>query len=53
MDKIKMCPNCGNNNNGDRAKKCTKCKKITCSKCSFTGCTCGSMSTEQTYVISR
>lgn len=46
-----MCPNCGNTKKGDTAKKCSKCKKITCVKCKFTGCTCGSMSSEKRYII--
>ena len=46
-----MCPNCGNNHTGDRASRCSKCKKITCNKCSFTGCSCGSFSVDKHYVI--
>jgi len=53
MDKIPMCPNCGNTRSGDRAKKCSRCGKITCNKCSFTGCTCGSMSVHKTYIIGK
>jgi predicted RNA-binding Zn-ribbon protein involved in translation (DUF1610 family) len=51
METIPMCPNCGNTHKGDRAKKCTQCKKITCSKCSFSGCSCGSQSITKLYVI--
>ena len=48
-----MCPSCGNTKSNDRAKKCSKCAKITCSKCSFTGCTCGSMSVSESYTIGK
>lgn len=44
METIPMCSNCGNTKKGQSAKKCAACGKITCQKCSFTGCTCGSMS---------
>lgn len=50
-EKIAMCPNCGNNHKGDTAKKCAKCKKVTCQKCSFTGCSCGSTSYEKRLII--
>lgn len=52
MEKISMCPSCGNSKKGDRAKRCSKCKTITCSKCSFTGCKCGHMGVDRHYVIS-
>ncbi len=48
-----MCTNCGNSKNGDRAKRCSRCKKITCNKCSFTGCTCGSTSYDKQLVIGK
>lgn len=51
MSKIVMCPSCGNSKKGDRAKKCSQCNKITCNKCSFTGCTCGSFSSNAHYTI--
>lgn len=44
MADIPMCTNCGNTKKGDSAKKCAKCGKITCQKCSFSKCTCGSSS---------
>jgi hypothetical protein len=53
MDKIPMCPNCGNTHTGDRAKQCAKCSKVTCQKCSFTGCTCGSTSYKKQLVIGK
>jgi hypothetical protein len=54
MDKIPMCPTCGNTHQGDSAKRCSYCKKVTCQKCSFTGCKfCGSMSTDNRYIIGK
>ncbi len=52
MEKISMCPSCGNSKKGDRAKRCSKCKSITCNKCSFTGCKCGHLSYDRHYIIS-
>ena len=46
-----MCPSCGNTKKRDRAKRCSKCGKITCKKCSFTGCTCGCNSSNKQYII--
>lgn len=46
-----MCPNCGNTHKGDSAKKCSQCNKVTCQKCSFTGCVCGSKSYKEHYKI--
>jgi hypothetical protein len=51
MKTIPMCPNCGNTNKNYKPKKCSACKKITCQKCSFTGCPCGSMSIEEIFEI--
>lgn len=51
MDKIPLCPNCGNTHSGDRTKKCSRCGKITCTKFSFTGCTCGCLSYQNHYII--
>jgi hypothetical protein len=53
MESIPMCPSCGNTKSGDQAKKCSRCGKITCPKCSFTGCTCGSMSVKERYIIKK
>lgn len=50
-EQITKCPNCGNTKKGQTAKKCSKCNKITCQSCSFTGCTCGSMSYSKNYKI--
>ena len=51
METIPKCPTCGNNKKGDSAKRCSKCGKITCIKCSFSGCTCGSSSSNKQYKI--
>lgn len=52
MDKILSC-SCGNSKSGDRAKECSKCGKITCQRCSFTGCNCGSTSYRKQLVIGK
>lgn len=51
METISSCPNCNNSKSGTTAKRCSKCKKITCNKCSFTGCPCGSKSYDKHYII--
>ena len=51
METISKCPSCGNNKKRDSAKRCSKCGKITCKKCSFSGCTCGCSSSNKQYII--
>lgn len=46
-----MCSNCGNTKKGDSAKRCSQCGKVTCQKCSSTGCVCGSFSYNRSYKI--
>lgn len=52
MEKINSCPSCGNDRSGQSAKRCASCGKITCQKCSFTGCSCGSKSYNKQFKIS-
>ena len=52
MERISSCSSCGNNRSGQSAKKCAKCGTITCQKCSFTGCSCGSKSYSKQFTIS-
>ena len=37
-----MCYGCSNNKKGNSVKKCAKRGKITCQKCAFSKCDCGS-----------
>lgn len=51
MAVISACSNCGNTKKGNSAKRCSQCGEVTCQKCSFSKCICGSSSYDRQYTI--
>lgn len=51
MEKIPMCPRCGNTRKGEKVRKCEK-GHLTCQRCSPSKCSvCGTSSYQKWYEI--